>query len=99
MGFPIENEHGTLHLHMVGLPEAEASELKSHVEGMRSKNTDHPGAPVFNPVESKSQFRAMQAAKHGSSTLGIPESVGAEFAPSGVKRPKGLPEHVRSRGR
>ena len=95
MGLPVTNEHGTLHLHMVGLPDAEASELKTHIEGMRAKNTDHPAEPVFNPAVSNAQYGAMQAAKHGHSTLGIPESVGAEFAPSGVKRPRGLPSHVR----
>lgn len=99
MGLPIANENGVPHLHIIGLPDAEASELKAHVEGMRSKNVDHASAPVFNPAVSKAQFSAMQAAKHGHSTLGIPESVGAEFAPSGVKRPKGLPSRVRPSGR
>lgn len=31
------------------------------------------------PAVSRKQFAAMQAAKHGHSTLGIPASVGAEF--------------------
>jgi hypothetical protein len=31
------------------------------------------------PVVSKRQQRAMYAAKEGKSTLGIPQSVGAEF--------------------
>jgi hypothetical protein len=31
------------------------------------------------PSTSKSQFRAMQAAKAGKSTLGIPKKVGKEF--------------------
>lgn len=35
------------------------------------------------PIQSKAQFRAMQAAAHGKSTLGIPASVGKEFAEAG----------------
>lgn len=75
---PIENEHGVLHLHISGnMPEAQ--ELKAHVEGLRSKNTDHASAPVFNPSVSAKQHRAMEAAAHGHSTLGIPASVGKEY--------------------
>src|SRR5258708_29365669 len=92
---PIANDEGVLHLHISG-KQKEADELKSLVEGMTHKNTDHAAEPVFNPVVSKAQFGAMQAAKHGNSNLGIPASVGAEFAPSGKKMPKGLP--VRKRG-
>ena len=43
------------------------------------------------PAKSKAQFRAMQAAAHGKSTLGIPKKVGQEFA-SATKSPKSLPE-------
>lgn len=32
------------------------------------------------PAKSKLQFRAMQAAAHGKSKLGIPADVGKEFA-------------------
>lgn len=32
------------------------------------------------PSVSGKQHRAMEAAKHGNSTIGIPQSVGAEFA-------------------
>ena len=32
------------------------------------------------PATSGKQYRAMQAAAHGHSTLGIPQSVGKEFA-------------------
>ena len=32
------------------------------------------------PAKSQAQFRAMQAAAHGHSTLGIPQKVGKEFA-------------------
>lgn len=32
------------------------------------------------PSVSDKQHRAMEAAKHGNSTLGIPQSVGEEFA-------------------
>lgn len=40
------------------------------------------------PAVSKAQFRAMQAAAHGVSNLGIPSSVGKEFvaATPNVKR-------------
>lgn len=31
------------------------------------------------PAKSSAQFRAMEAAKHGRSKLGIPPKVGAEF--------------------
>lgn len=42
------------------------------------------------PPRSEAQRRAMQAAAHGQSTLGIPKSVGKEFAASdpGGKLPK-----------
>lgn len=43
------------------------------------------------PAKSKAQFRAMQAAKHGHSTLGIPASVGAEFV-AATDSAKALPE-------
>jgi hypothetical protein len=93
---PIANAEGIVHLH-VSPEQPEAAELVRHVEGMTSTNTDHHGndAAVFNPSVSKAQFRAMQAAKSGNSTLGIPKSVGEEFAPSGKKRPKVLPERVK----
>lgn len=32
------------------------------------------------PAVSGKQYRAMQAAAHGKSTLGIPQSVGRDFA-------------------
>lgn len=31
------------------------------------------------PAESKQQFKAMQAAAHGKSTIGIPAKVGKDF--------------------
>lgn len=42
------------------------------------------------PPKSEKQRKAMQAAAHGKSTLGIPKSVGKEFADSdpGGKLPK-----------
>jgi hypothetical protein len=43
------------------------------------------------PIESKAQQRAMYAAKAGKSTLGIPQSVGADFVAAGPAKPK-LPE-------
>lgn len=46
------------------------------------------------PSVSKAQFRAMQAAKHGDSTLGIPEDVGAEYVEE-TKNPKALPPRIR----
>lgn len=49
------------------------------------------------PVVSKAQNAAMHAAASGNSTLGIPQSVGAEFtadqAPGSVKK---LPKRVSS---
>ena len=42
------------------------------------------------PAKSKAQFRAMQAAAHGKSTLGIPAKVGKEFV-SATPAPKRLP--------
>jgi hypothetical protein len=50
------------------------------------------------PVVSKAQLGAMQAAKEGKSTLGIPAKVGAEFiAASHGKDLKHLPEHKKAR--
>ena len=47
------------------------------------------------PSESQAQHRAMEAAEHGHSTLGIPAKVGAEYDKAdkavNVKR---LPQHV-----
>lgn len=83
---PAVNSEGVPHLHIVGLPEAEASELKSQVEGMRAKNTDHESAPVFNPSVSGAQHRAMEAAAHGHSTLGIPAKVGRDFVRADAKK-------------
>jgi hypothetical protein len=43
------------------------------------------------PVVSQAQRGAMYAAKEGKSTLGIPQSVGADFiaaTPAGAKLPK-----------
>ena len=41
------------------------------------------------PAKSQAQFRAMEAAARGHSTLGIPAKVGAEFTQG--QSPKGLP--------
>jgi hypothetical protein len=44
------------------------------------------------PSTSEKQRRAMQAAAHGKSTLGIPKSVGQEFAAADKARgPRKLP--------
>jgi|SRR5215471_3365523 len=43
------------------------------------------------PATSKAQFRAMQAAAHGHSTLGIPATVGKDFV-AATPSAKGLPE-------
>jgi hypothetical protein len=40
------------------------------------------------PAKSEKQYRAMQAAAHGKSTLGIPKSVGEEFVHGKDKAPK-----------
>ncbi len=94
MGRAIANDAGTLHLH-ISSEQPEAAELKAHVEGMRAKNVDHASHDVLNPVVSGAQFKAMEAAKHGHSTLGIPAKVGREFVPPGSKKPKGLPARKR----
>ena len=46
------------------------------------------------PAKSQAQYRAMQAAAHGKSTLGIPRKVGKEFA-NATKNPKRLPKRKR----
>jgi hypothetical protein len=48
------------------------------------------------PAVSKRQFRAMEAAAHGHSTIGIPKSVGQEFA-SATTDEKSLPETKKKR--
>ena len=46
------------------------------------------------PSVSEAQRRAMQAAAHGKSTLGIPKKVGREFARADKARgPFKLPRH------
>ena len=60
---PFANSEGVLHLHISG-DQSEAAELKRHVEGMRSKNTDHASEPVFNPAVSRKQRVAMAIAEH-----------------------------------
>jgi hypothetical protein len=45
------------------------------------------------PAKSQAQFRAMQAAAHGNSTLGIPKSGGQAFA-AATPSPKSLPKKV-----
>src|ERR1051325_10468791 len=47
------------------------------------------------PAKSKAQFRAMQAAAHGQSTLGIPASVGKEFVKA-TRSPGKLPKYQHS---
>lgn len=47
------------------------------------------------PAKSKAQYRAMQAAAHGHSTLGIPAKVGKEFA-NASSAPSKLPERLAS---
>ena len=41
------------------------------------------------PTRSEAQRRAMQAAKAGKSTLGIPKKVGAEFIKADANRKQG----------
>lgn len=47
------------------------------------------------PAVSIAQLRAMQAAKHGHSTLGIPQNVGADYV-AATPSAKGLPERTNS---
>lgn len=46
------------------------------------------------PAESQRQYRAMQAAAHGHSNIGIPAKVGKEFV-AATRNPKKLPERAR----
>lgn len=46
------------------------------------------------PAKSQAQFRAMEAAAHGRSTLGIPAKVGAEYV-AATPSPKRLPKRVK----
>ena len=48
------------------------------------------------PATSQAMYRAMQAAAHGRSTLGIPRSVGQEFA-AATPHPGSLPERAKKR--
>lgn len=45
------------------------------------------------PSKSPAQHRAMEAAAHGKSTLGIPKKVGKEFAKADEAKAK--PEHAK----
>lgn len=40
------------------------------------------------PSKTAKQHRAMEAAAHGRSTLGIPKSVGKEFVAADKRKPK-----------
>lgn len=55
------------------------------------------------PSTSQRQHRAMEAAAHGKSTLGIPKKVGADYAAADQARGKGsvkrLPETARKPSR
>lgn len=46
------------------------------------------------PAKSQQQFKAMQVAAHGKSTIGIPAKVGKEFVAG--QSPKGLPKRVKA---
>jgi phosphate starvation-inducible protein PhoH len=43
------------------------------------------------PAKSQAQFRAMEAAAHGKSTLGIPATVGKDYV-AATKNVKALPK-------
>lgn len=45
------------------------------------------------PSKSEKQHNAMEAAAHGHSTLGIPQSVGQEFVKADKARAKPLEKH------
>ena len=54
------------------------------------------------PVKSGKQFRAMKAAKHGKSTLGIPKRVAEEFikeTPRKKRRKFAKQKRPKTRGR
>jgi hypothetical protein len=48
------------------------------------------------PAKSQAQFRAMEAAAHGHSTLGIPSKVGKEWA-AATQHPSSLPKMLHRR--
>lgn len=50
------------------------------------------------PATSKAQFHAMQAAKHGRSTIGIPASVGRDFV-AATPSPGRLPARAEAEGK
>lgn len=49
------------------------------------------------PATSAKQFRAMQAAAHGRSTLGIPADVGKEFVAAGPAPKPSIEHEVKSK--
>lgn len=51
------------------------------------------------PAKSKAQFKAMAAAAHGHSTLGIPAKVGKEYTESSRGSFQSLPAHARTTNR
>lgn len=57
-------------------PESENTDNHSTTSQVRSRTTQHTAA---DKSVSAAQHRAMEAAAHGKSTLGIPEKVGKEF--------------------
>ena len=50
------------------------------------------------PAMSQAQFRAMQAAAHGNSTLGISPKVGKEFVEA-TPDPAALPKRVQGKAK
>lgn len=67
---PVANSEGVVHLH-VSDKQPEAAELRAHVEGMWSKNTDHAKSPVFNPeVGPISPYGERQVKRASSSFAG-----------------------------
>jgi len=74
----------------VSLPPTIASTINRMPPGIFTQRGGQDD-PAVDPAVSKKQYRAMQAAAHGHSTLGIPQSVGHEYV-GATKNPKALPE-------
>jgi hypothetical protein len=64
---------------------------------------ERPRKNEFMPAKSQAQAKAMFAAAEGKSTLGIPQSVGAEFTaaekPGSIKKLPARVANMKKRGR
>ncbi len=58
----------------------DAADKKDNIDKDEKSTEDEPKDPLKKPPTSEAQRRAMHAAASGKSTIGIPKSVGKEFA-------------------